>query len=95
LAAAAIDELARHGVAVTLDNAGRAHFRSGRIPSRDARIMIERCADLVEAFLVEESDASPSPDGGAVVPPAGPQRGSRVVGIRSQGQRFANYGTST
>jgi hypothetical protein len=32
---------------------GRARFDSGKIPSRDAKALIERVGDLVEAFLRE------------------------------------------
>jgi hypothetical protein len=55
LAAAALEELGRLGVTVTLDKAGRAPFSSVRIPSRDARPAIERSGDLIEALLRERA----------------------------------------
>lgn len=51
LAESVIDDLARAGVRVTLDKLGKAHFSSGRTPSRDARLAIERHGDLIESFL--------------------------------------------
>jgi hypothetical protein len=53
LAEAALAELGRLGVAATLDKSGRAHFHAAGIPSRDARLIIETHADLVEAYLAE------------------------------------------
>jgi hypothetical protein len=56
LAAAALEELGRLGVTADLDKAGRAHFRAAGISSRDARLVIERYGDLVEAFLKGGND---------------------------------------
>lgn len=56
-AATAIEELNKLGVTAELDKAGKAHFRSDRIPSRDARLTIERHGDLIEPFLIEETIA--------------------------------------
>ena len=54
-AQAAIEALNKAGVIATLDETGRARFRSQRIPSRDARLMIEKHADLIEAYLNEQA----------------------------------------
>ena len=53
LAEAALEELDRFGVVVTLDETGRAHFRAAGIAPRDARLAIERHCDLIEAYLIE------------------------------------------
>jgi hypothetical protein len=54
LALAARDELSRFGVAVMLDEkTGKAQFCAVGIPSRDARLTIERHGDLIEAYLRE------------------------------------------
>jgi hypothetical protein len=53
MALGAREELARLGVAVMLDEAKRAHFRSVRILPLAARLTIERQGDLIEAYLVE------------------------------------------
>ena len=53
LAATALAELNRLGVTVELDNAGRARFRSVRVPPPAARLAIERHGDLIEAYLRE------------------------------------------
>ena len=55
LAVSAIEELGRFGVVVWLDRTGRAHFRAAGIPSRDARLMIEKHGDLIETYLVERA----------------------------------------
>jgi hypothetical protein len=55
LAATALAELNRPGVTVELDKAGKAHFRSVRIPPPAARLMIERQGDLIEAYLIERA----------------------------------------
>jgi hypothetical protein len=55
LAASALEELNRLGVNVSLDTVGRVHFNATRIPSRDARLMIEKHADLIETYLVERA----------------------------------------
>ena len=52
-AQAALEELNRLGVAVELDKAGKAHFRTTRILPPAARLMIERQGDLIEAYLIE------------------------------------------
>jgi hypothetical protein len=52
LAASALAELDRLGVAVTLET-GRARFRGAGLASSDVRRMIERHGDLIEAFLVD------------------------------------------
>jgi hypothetical protein len=49
LAEAALEELGRSGIAVTLDENRRAHFRPTHSSSRTARLMIERHGDLIEA----------------------------------------------
>jgi hypothetical protein len=54
LAATTLTELNRLGVAVKIDEAGRAHFRAMRIIPLSARRMIERQGDLIEAFLLHE-----------------------------------------
>jgi hypothetical protein len=54
-AATAIEQLSKLGVSATLDKLGRAHFNATKIPSRDARLMIERHADLIESYLVERA----------------------------------------
>ena len=61
LAEAAIEELGRLGVAVTLDKTGRAHFRAAYSPSRTVRPAIERHGDLIEAYLRERSSSATSP----------------------------------
>jgi hypothetical protein len=55
LAATAIAELAKSGVAVWLDGGGQVRFRSSRIPSRETKLAIERWGDLIEAFLRERT----------------------------------------
>jgi hypothetical protein len=47
-----LDELSKAGVSVKLKD-GRAHFNAAKIPSRDARLMIEKHGDLIEAYLNE------------------------------------------
>jgi hypothetical protein len=59
LAEAALEELGRFGVAVTLDKTGRAHFRPTYSPSRAARLAIERHGDLIEAYLIERGRDDP------------------------------------
>jgi hypothetical protein len=59
LAEAALEELGRFGVAVTLDKTGRAHFRAANNPSRVARLAIERHGDLIEAYLRERGRDAP------------------------------------
>jgi hypothetical protein len=54
LAAAALEELGRLGGAVWLDKAGRAHFRA--VPSRGARLAIEKHGDLIESYLNERAN---------------------------------------
>ena len=52
LAEAALEELGRLGVTVTLDEEGRAHFRTTYTPSRAAkRLAIETHGDLLEASI--------------------------------------------
>jgi hypothetical protein len=46
-----LEELEKSGVVVTLDRAGRAHFRSRMVPPPATRRMIEVHGDLVEAYL--------------------------------------------
>ena len=58
LAMSALEDLNRLGITVELDKAGRAHFRSVRIPSRDARLAIERQGDLIETYLIERAIAA-------------------------------------
>lgn len=53
-ARAAIEELTRLDINVRLDSDGRARFRATRSPSRDQQLLIERCADLIEAYLSEQ-----------------------------------------
>jgi hypothetical protein len=53
LAEAALEELGRLGVTVTLDKTGRAHFRATKVPPPTARLAIERHGDLIEAYLIE------------------------------------------
>jgi hypothetical protein len=65
LAEAALEELSRLGVTVELDQAGNAHFRSVRIPSHDARLIIERHGDLIEAYLIERAIAALKREQGA------------------------------
>jgi hypothetical protein len=55
MAVSALDGLNGLGVAVELDKAGRAHFRSVRIAPPAARLMIERQGDLIEAYLIERA----------------------------------------
>jgi hypothetical protein len=55
LAEAALEELGRFGVAVTLDKTGRAHFRPTRMLPPAARLAIERHGDLIEAYLAERA----------------------------------------
>ena len=52
MAMSALEALKRLGVNVSLDKAGRAHFRRVRIPSRDARLLIERHG---ETYLNEQA----------------------------------------
>jgi hypothetical protein len=52
LAASVLEELARWGVEVKLED-GRVRFRAARIPPSAARRLIEVHADLVEAYLKE------------------------------------------
>jgi hypothetical protein len=40
---------------VTLDKAGRAHFRPTRFVPPAARLAIERHGDLIEAYLLERA----------------------------------------
>jgi hypothetical protein len=56
LAEAALEELGRLGVVVTLDEEGKARFRATYTPSRAARFAIERHGDLIEAYLRERRD---------------------------------------
>ena len=63
MAMSALEELSRLGVAVEVDRAGRARFRSVRIPPPTARLMIERQGDLIEAYLRERVTAVASPAG--------------------------------
>lgn len=49
----AIAELQGHGVTVALDDGGRVRFKSAKTPPVQVRLLIERLADVVEAFLVE------------------------------------------
>jgi hypothetical protein len=58
MAASALEELNRLGVTAELDRAGKAHFRSVRIPPPAARSMIERQGDLIEAYLIERAIAA-------------------------------------
>ena len=53
LAANVIEELAKSGVSVTLDKAGRVLFHRVRTPSRYTRAAIERWGDLIESYLIE------------------------------------------
>jgi hypothetical protein len=55
LAESVIRQLRGFGVTVGLDKAGRAHFGPTRIPSRDARLLAEAHADLIESFLRERA----------------------------------------
>jgi hypothetical protein len=48
-----VADLRGYGVLVMLDEGGRARFRSIRPMSGMARMIIERNADLVEAWLIE------------------------------------------
>jgi hypothetical protein len=52
-AEAAIEELQRAGVTVSLDDEGRVRFRSARIPPLAVRMIIERMGDVIEALLRE------------------------------------------
>jgi hypothetical protein len=51
LAESVLDSLNRAGVSVTLDEAGRAKFRSMRFTPPAARRAIEVHGDLIESFL--------------------------------------------
>ena len=55
LAASVLEELGRLGVVATLDDEGRARFRATRTASREAKLMIERHGDLIEAYLIERA----------------------------------------
>ena len=58
LAAAAVEELGKLGVTVTLSESGRAHFSGGRFAPPAARLTIERQGDLIEAYLIERAIAA-------------------------------------
>jgi hypothetical protein len=58
MAATALDQLSRLGVAVELDQAGKPHFHAARIPPPGARLTIERQGDLIEAYLIERAIAA-------------------------------------
>ena len=51
----ALEELHRLGVNAELDEAGKARFRSVKIPPPAARLAIERLGDLSEAYLIERA----------------------------------------
>jgi hypothetical protein len=55
LAESALEELNRFGVAATLDDQGRARFRSTRALPPAARRIVETHADLIEAYLSERN----------------------------------------
>jgi hypothetical protein len=57
LAESVLEHLNRSDVVVTLDDEGKARFRSFRILSRDTRLMIERHGDLIEAYLTDRQFA--------------------------------------
>lgn len=50
-AEAALEQLKRAGVKAHLDGAGRARFRSHKVPPVAARLIIERMGDQIEAVL--------------------------------------------
>ena len=58
LGMSALAELNRLGVTVTLDEAGRAHFRSVKVPPPAEGLTIERQGDLIEAYLIERAIAA-------------------------------------
>jgi hypothetical protein len=58
LAAAALEELGKLGVTVTLSESGRAHFSGGRFAPPAARLTIERQGDLIESCLIERAIAA-------------------------------------
>ncbi len=59
LAEATVNELRRLGVEITLDDEGKARFRTPRMLSAAARLSLESHADLIETYL-RESNQSPS-----------------------------------
>jgi hypothetical protein len=58
LAAAALEELGKLGVTVTLSESGRAHLSGGRFAPPAAGLTIERKGNLIEAYLIERAIAA-------------------------------------
>jgi hypothetical protein len=80
LAEAALEDLGRFGVVVTLDEAGRARFRATKVLPPAAKLAIERHADLIEAYLRERSQRDITEDGlEALTRPRHPPGADRAV----------------
>ena len=55
LAESVLEDLGKLGIAVTLDETGRAHFRATRAIPPAAKLAIERHGDLIEPYLIERA----------------------------------------
>ena len=55
LAESTVNELRRLGVEITLDDEGKARFRTPRMLSAAARLSLESHADLIETYLRESN----------------------------------------